>query len=70
MKLSAVQYVRFPLLPALRDRVCGGGPVAIVVDHPAYRHVAPLPDAIRDSLAADLRDPGSGRAVLRWVRDG
>ena len=70
MKLSAVQYVRFPLSPALRDRCCGGSPLAIVVNHPVYQHVVPIPEAVRDSLAADLRGPEGGRAALRWVRDG
>jgi len=70
MKLSAVQYVRFPLSPTLRDRLCDGGPLAIVVDHPAYGHVAPVPEAVRDSLVGDLRDAEAGHAALRWVRDG
>lgn len=70
MRLSAVQYVRFPLPPVIRDRLRDGGSLAIVVDHPAYRYVAPLPDTVRDSLAAGIRDAEAGRAALRWVRDG
>ncbi len=44
-KLSAVQYVRFPLR-------------------------APLPEAVRASLAADLADPAAAEEALRRVRDG
>ena len=69
-KLSAVQYVRFPLSPAVRAALSGGRPLAIVVDHPAYQHVAAVPAPVRESLVADLRDPAVGRAALRWVRDG
>jgi hypothetical protein len=54
-RLSAVQYVRFPLPPparaAFRDpRV----PVHLVVDHPNYRAATVIEGAIRRSLAADL----------------
>src|SRR5262249_41430113 len=53
-KLSAVQYVRFPLDPATRARVLDGAPLAIVVDHPAYSRTERLPEAVRRGLAADL----------------
>jgi len=50
-RVSAVQYVRFPVrdAPALLR-----GPAALVVDHPAYPHRAELPEAVRRSLAQDL----------------
>ena len=69
-KLSAVQYVRFPLDPAMRARVVDGAPLAIVVDHAAYRCSAPVPEAVRHSLAAELIDGEESRAALRRVRDG
>jgi len=70
LKLSAVQYVRFPLAPEVRVRILDGAPLAIVVDHPAYRCEAPVEAAVRESLAADLRDGGEATAALRRVRDG
>jgi len=56
-RLSAVQYVRFPLPPAavaafLDARV----PAHLVIDHPNYRAAAPIVDGVRASLAADLGD--------------
>ncbi len=54
-KLSAVQYVRFPLatadIAALQDpRVVA----AIVIDHPYYKHRTEIPAAVRQSLVEDL----------------
>lgn len=69
-KLSAVQYVRFPLAPAVRDRLRGGAALAILVDHPAYRHVAAIPDDVRASVAAEAGDAAAGRTAMEWVRDG
>ena len=69
-KLSAVQYVRFPLDPATRARVVDGTPLAIVIDHPAYRCSAPVPEAVRKSLATELSDGGASLTALRQVRDG
>ena len=54
-KLSAVQYVRFPLsATARRAFLAGSQPVRLVIDHPNYRHEAVLDDAVRQSLAQDL----------------
>jgi hypothetical protein len=54
-KLSAVQYVRFAFPPparaAFRDATT---PAFAVVDHPNYRVRAPVAEAMRDSLIADL----------------
>jgi hypothetical protein len=56
-RISAVQYLRFPLGPTLaarfRDRA---QPVWLRVDHPSYKHRAPIAGASRESLAGDL-DP-------------
>jgi len=69
-KLSAVQYVRFPLEPSMRARVIDGAPLAIVIDHPEYRCSAPVPEVVRQSLAAELCDEDTSLAALRRVRDG
>lgn len=54
-KLSAVQYVRFPLGPdAARAFVAGDEPVVLEVDHPNYRARTTLTAAQRASLAGDL----------------
>src|SRR5262249_6010602 len=69
-KLSAVQYVRFPLEPSMRARVVDGAPLAIVIDHPEYPGSAPVPAGVRQSLAAELCDEDTSLAALRRVRDG
>jgi len=54
-KLSAVQYVRFALDDGARQAfIHGTEPVCLVIDHPNYRHRAPVNGAVRASLAADL----------------
>lgn len=56
-RLSAVQYVRFPLPPAARAAFADAAvPVRLVVDHPNYRHETAITGAARASLAADLQD--------------
>ena len=50
-RVSAVQYVRFPVPDA---QALLRGPAAAVIDHPAYTHRAELPDAVRRSLSQDL----------------
>jgi hypothetical protein len=55
-RISAVQYIRFALGPEQRARFADPAvPARLRIDHPAYRHEAPLPPAVRASLAADLR---------------
>ncbi|MEZ4367978.1 MAG: DUF3501 family protein [Kofleriaceae bacterium] len=53
-RISAVQYVRFPLPPAalaaLRHE---GTELVFEIDHPNYRHRAPAPTGMRASLAHD-----------------
>jgi hypothetical protein len=54
-KLSAVQYVRFPLASAARKAfVDRRQPARLIIDHPHYQHAAPIQGAVRDSLAQDL----------------
>lgn len=69
-KLSAVQYVRFPLTDAARTRLAAGDPLVLVVDHPNYPQRTPLTGATRASLAADLLDPAVAERALARVRDG
>lgn len=54
-RVAAVQYVRFPLAPAQREAFRSGRePVFIEVDHPNYRAVAQLDQAVHETLADDL----------------
>ncbi len=54
-RVAAVQYVRFPLAPAERDAFRSGSePVSIEVDHPNYRAVAQLDQAVCETLAPDV----------------
>lgn len=69
-RLSAVQYVRFPLGPEARAAVAAGVPLALAVAHPHYRVRALLSEAIRASLASDVTDAAAADAVLAAVRDG
>jgi len=58
-KLSAVQYVRFPLPVAARAAFADPNvPVVVVVDHPSYRARADIEASMRAALTEDLRDPG------------
>ncbi|MBK9030011.1 MAG: DUF3501 family protein [Myxococcales bacterium] len=53
-RISAVQYLRFPLTPEARAALAiGGTPVALTIDHPNYQHRLVAPDAFRASLAGD-----------------
>jgi uncharacterized protein DUF3501 len=69
-KLSAVQYVRFPLGPAASARIAAGAPLALAVEHPGYRARTVVPEAVRASLAADLADAAAPDRALQEVRDG
>lgn len=60
-KISAVQYLRFPLsADDHRLLATEGTAVAIVIDHPNYQHATPGGEALRASLAADYRDDRPG----------
>ena len=53
-KISAVQYLRFPLDAATKTALqTAGTELALEIDHPNYRHRLALGDATRASLAAD-----------------
>jgi hypothetical protein len=53
-KISAVQYVRFPLSPQARQALLGGEAAELVIDHPNYKARAALAADARQSLAQDL----------------
>jgi hypothetical protein len=54
-KTSSVHFLRFELSPQMSAAVKQGAAVSVGIDHQHYSHsVEPLPQAERDSLAADL----------------
>jgi hypothetical protein len=54
-RISAVQYVRFRFSDAQREAfVTGAEDAQLVIDHPNYRHVAPIQGAVREELAKDF----------------
>lgn len=54
-RISAVQYLRFPLPPAARAALATAGTaLALEIDHPSYRHRVALGEPSRASLARDL----------------
>lgn len=56
-KISAVQYVRFPLSVAARATLMTAGkPLAIEIDHPNYLHRVELTEDTRASLANDYKE--------------
>ncbi|HSP17552.1 MAG TPA: DUF3501 family protein [Thermoanaerobaculia bacterium] len=55
-RISAVQFVRFPLTDAQRRAIERGGRVRIAADHPKYRHAADLTPQTSAALAADLAE--------------
>jgi uncharacterized protein DUF3501 len=53
-KISAVQYIRFPLSSeAFAALQKPGTPIAMEIDHPNYRHRVACSEELRASLAAD-----------------
>jgi Protein of unknown function (DUF3501) len=53
-RISAVQYTRYPLTAEARAALLTAGtPLAVEIDHPAYRHRTDCPEALRVSLAGD-----------------
>jgi hypothetical protein len=55
-KISAVQYLRFPLSAEAKLALAvANTPVAIEIDHPNYRHRVACSDDLRASLAADYQ---------------
>lgn len=54
-RISAVQYVRFPLGPTLACKFCDrNAAVQLRVDHPNYRHATEIRGDSRESLIGDL----------------
>lgn len=54
-RISAVQYIRFRLAPAQRERFADPRvPVQVRIEHPAYRAQAVLSERMRETLLADL----------------
>ncbi len=54
-KTSSVHFLRFELSAQMVEAVKNGAAVSMGIDHPVYTHAAePIPQNIRDSLAADL----------------
>jgi hypothetical protein len=55
-KTSAVHFLRFELSAPMIASLRGGAPLAAGIDHPHYSYtVDPIPEALRQSLAADLK---------------
>jgi len=53
-KISAVQYLRFPLSPEARAALTTPRtPIALEIDHPNYRHRVECSEELRASLAGD-----------------
>ncbi|HEU4614553.1 MAG TPA: DUF3501 family protein [Kofleriaceae bacterium] len=53
-KISAVQYTRYPLsAEAKQALLTPGTPIAVEIDHPAYRYRVQCSEELRASLAAD-----------------
>ncbi|HEV7240012.1 MAG TPA: DUF3501 family protein [Thermoanaerobaculia bacterium] len=55
-RISAVQFIRFPIGDAQRDALARGEGVRIVSDHPAYSYSTEIPPHTCRALAEDLRD--------------
>jgi Protein of unknown function (DUF3501) len=53
-KISAVQYVRFPLDAPARQALVSGESAELLIDHPNYKACAVLADESRQSLAEDV----------------
>lgn len=53
-KISAVQYVKFPLSEEARTALIKGEEAAIVIDHPNYQARAVMDTRTRQSLVEDL----------------
>lgn len=57
-KLSAVHYLRFHLTPRQQEDLENPAvPAKLLMRHPHYQAEAPLPEAVRKSLARDLKNP-------------
>jgi Protein of unknown function (DUF3501) len=59
-KLSAVQFIRFPLTGEQLRAIVAGARLQVMADHPRYRHTRVIPDATARALAADLAEASNG----------
>lgn len=55
-RLSAVQFIRFPIDAAQREALARAGTVRLVSDHPGYAYSAEIPPHTCRALAGDLAD--------------
>jgi len=55
-RISAVQYLRFPMGDAKPALLAPGTELALEIDHPNYRHRVALGEATRASLARDYQE--------------
>ena len=55
-KMSAVQFVRFPVNAAQRDALQRGSRIRLVSDHPRYSYAVDLSAATCHALASDLEE--------------
>jgi uncharacterized protein DUF3501 len=54
-KASSIQFMHFPFTAAQKDAFRrSGAQVVLGFDHPNYGHMAVMPDAVRQALAADF----------------
>lgn len=54
-KISSVHFIRFRLTPSAAAALARPGTqVTLGITHPAYGHIALMPEAVREALAADL----------------
>ncbi len=54
-KTSSVHFLRFELARPMIAALRGGGPLALGIDHPQYRHaIEPVQEPVRSALVADL----------------
>jgi hypothetical protein len=53
-KASSVQFVHFPFTPAQIAAFRAGDEAIIAITHPAYGHMAIMPQAVKQALAADF----------------
>jgi hypothetical protein len=54
-KTSSVHFLRFELTPEMIAAAKSGAAIAVGVDHPVYTAETVVAQAVRDSLAADLK---------------
>lgn len=69
-KLSAVQYVRFPIGPTAREAIVRGAGMQLTISHPHYVADVRLPEPLRQSLAAELEGPLAVNAALAQLQGG